>query len=104
MTYSIGFRAPSSKDLLFFFGDHAASTVVKPDDFYRDPDLQKQDNPGEASSIACSTSAATQGGGYCFGCGKRFVLLRCITPYPCLASMFLLIRTMQVMSLGARHG
>lgn len=55
MTYSIGFRAPSSQDLLLFFGEHAASTVLKPDDFYRDPDLQKQDNPGEASSIACST-------------------------------------------------
>lgn len=47
MTYSIGFRAPSTRDLVSFFGDHVASTVAKGGNFYADPDLRKQENPGE---------------------------------------------------------
>lgn len=47
MTYSIGFRAPSTRDLVTFFGDHVATTVAKADDFYRDPDLKKQESYGE---------------------------------------------------------
>lgn len=47
MTYSVGFRAPSAKDLVTFFGDHVASTVTKADAFYQDPDLRSQENHGE---------------------------------------------------------
>lgn len=47
MTYSVGFRAPSTRDLVAFFGDHVASTVTKADAFYRDPDLERQESHGE---------------------------------------------------------
>lgn len=47
MTYSIGFRAPSTRNLVRFFGDHVASVLTKSDSFYTDPDLQLQQNPGE---------------------------------------------------------
>lgn len=47
MTYSVGFRAPSTRDLVTFFGDHVASTVTKADDFYRDPDLKRQEKHGK---------------------------------------------------------
>lgn len=53
MTYSIGFRAPSSRDLVNFFGDHVALTVTNAGDFFTDPDLQRQDNPGELINELC---------------------------------------------------
>lgn len=52
MTYSVGFRAPSTRDLVTFFGDHVASTVTKADDFFQDPDLQRQENRGKSYSAA----------------------------------------------------
>lgn len=57
MTYSIGFRAPSVRDLVSFFGDHVASTVTRADEFYADPDLRKQENPGEVNVrvVVCHT-------------------------------------------------
>lgn len=47
MTYSVGFRAPSTRDLVTFFGDHVATTVTKGDAFYQDPDLERQESHGE---------------------------------------------------------
>ena len=47
MTYSIGFRAPSTRDLVTFFGDHVATTATKADAFYRDPDLERQESHGK---------------------------------------------------------
>lgn len=47
MTYSVGFRAPAARDLVTYFGDHVAMTVTKPDAFFEDPDLRRQENHGE---------------------------------------------------------
>lgn len=46
MTYSVGFRAPSRSDLLGHFVDDVLDRIPD-DDLYRDPDLRRQDNPGE---------------------------------------------------------
>ncbi|CAM9270904.1 unnamed protein product [Ascophyllum nodosum] len=54
MTYSVGFRAPSARDLVAFFGDHVSSTVTKADNFFADPDLRKQNNHGLISREAVS--------------------------------------------------
>lgn len=53
MTYSIGFRAPSRGELLADYCDHLVADIAE-DDRYGDPQLQRQDNPGEitASAIA----------------------------------------------------
>lgn len=46
MTYSIGFRAPAKRDLVTFFSDHVALRKTKADDFYGDPDLERQASYG----------------------------------------------------------
>ncbi|MFN3621169.1 JmjC domain-containing protein [Sphingorhabdus sp.] len=51
MTYSVGFRAPSRSDLLGHFVDDVLESIPD-DDLYRDPDLKRQDNPGEISPEA----------------------------------------------------
>jgi len=51
MTYSIGFRAPSRHELIIDWCDHVAEQVPD-EDRYGDPDLRRQDNPGEISVIA----------------------------------------------------
>ncbi|HWJ68481.1 MAG TPA: cupin domain-containing protein [Sphingobium sp.] len=51
MTYSIGFRAPSRHELIVDWCDHVAEQIPD-DDRYRDPDLRRQDNPGEISAAA----------------------------------------------------
>ena len=51
MTYSIGFRAPSSGELLSAWVDHALDGLTD-DDRYTDPDQSVQDNPGEISNRA----------------------------------------------------
>ncbi|WP_417622071.1 JmjC domain-containing protein [Parasphingorhabdus sp.] len=51
MTYSIGFRAPSRKELIGNWCDHLLSEMTD-DDRYRDPDLVVQENPGEISGDA----------------------------------------------------
>lgn len=51
MTYSIGFRAPSRSDLIFYFCDQIIAEL-KEDDRYNDPDLEKQDNSGEITGDA----------------------------------------------------
>ncbi|MET0362241.1 MAG: cupin domain-containing protein [Sphingobium sp.] len=51
MTYSVGFRAPSTSDLLSGWCDHLADTLSD-DDRYGDPDLEAQGNPGEVSAAA----------------------------------------------------
>ncbi|HEY6817189.1 MAG TPA: cupin domain-containing protein [Croceibacterium sp.] len=51
MTYSIGFRAPSRSELLSHFCDHVVDSLVD-DDRYADPDLGRQDNPGEIAPAA----------------------------------------------------
>lgn len=54
MTYSIGFRAPSQRDLLadFFALPEALTALVATDAMYRDPDLKQQTNAGEISTSA----------------------------------------------------
>ncbi|HEX7874583.1 MAG TPA: cupin domain-containing protein [Sphingobium sp.] len=51
MTYSIGFRAPSRGELIADWCDDLVETLVE-DDRYADPDLVRQDNPGEISAAA----------------------------------------------------
>ncbi len=51
MTYSVGFRAPSRSDLLGHYVDEILDSIAE-DDLYRDPDLQRQSNPGEISADA----------------------------------------------------
>ncbi len=51
MTYSIGFRAPARHDLIVEWCDHIVESVPD-DDRYADPDLSRQDNPGEISASA----------------------------------------------------
>ncbi|CAM9223205.1 unnamed protein product, partial [Hapterophycus canaliculatus] len=54
MTYSIGFRAPSTRDLVTFFSDHVATAKTKADAFYQDPDLRRQESCGLISREAVS--------------------------------------------------
>ncbi|CAB1099265.1 unnamed protein product [Ectocarpus sp. CCAP 1310/34] len=54
MTYSVGFRAPSVRDLVSFFGEHVGSTATKPDDFFQDPNLKRQESHGLISREAVS--------------------------------------------------
>ena len=51
MTYSVGFRAPSHKDLLLDFMQYAAERV-DPEARYEDPDLDPADHPGAIRSAA----------------------------------------------------
>lgn len=51
MTYSIGFRGPSRRDLIEDWAVHVAE-VMPEDDRYSDPGLPLQDNPGEISPEA----------------------------------------------------
>ncbi len=51
MTYSIGFRAPSRRELIEDWADEAASELTD-FDRYADPHLAQQDNPGEISAEA----------------------------------------------------
>ncbi|MBW8753363.1 MAG: cupin domain-containing protein [Sphingomonadales bacterium] len=51
MTYSIGFRAPSRRELIALWSDHALGELGD-DDRYADPGLPIQDNPGEISAQA----------------------------------------------------
>jgi 50S ribosomal protein L16 3-hydroxylase len=54
MTYSVGFRAPSRSDLLGHYVDEVLDNIAE-DDLYRDPDLQRQSNPGEISADALAS-------------------------------------------------
>ncbi|CAM9668360.1 unnamed protein product [Ectocarpus sp. 13 AM-2016] len=54
MTYSVGFRAPSVRDLVSFFAEHVGSTATKPDDFFQDPNLKRQESHGLISREAVS--------------------------------------------------
>jgi 50S ribosomal protein L16 3-hydroxylase len=51
MTYSIGFRAPSRRELIANWSDSLA-TELDDDDRYADPALTPQENPGEISAEA----------------------------------------------------
>jgi 50S ribosomal protein L16 3-hydroxylase len=51
MTYSVGFRAPSRSELLGGFVEHLLADLAE-DDRYADPDLVRQDNPGEITAQA----------------------------------------------------
>ena len=51
MTYSIGFRSPSRKELIGNWCDDLLPTLTD-DDRYRDPDLSVQSNPGEIPQTA----------------------------------------------------
>ena len=51
MTYSIGFRAPSLAELVGNWGDDLLGDL-RDEDRYEDPDLARQDNPGEISAPA----------------------------------------------------
>jgi len=51
MTYSIGFRAPSRRELIANWGDDDVSGMSE-DDRYSDVGLSAQDNPGEISKAA----------------------------------------------------
>lgn len=51
MTYSIGFRAPSSSELLADYCDHLLEHANE-DARYSDPDLASQDSPGEIAPAA----------------------------------------------------
>lgn len=53
MTYSIGFRAPSRRELISAWCDDVLSDMCD-DDRYADPGLGLQDNPGEISARALS--------------------------------------------------
>ncbi|MEH6579466.1 MAG: cupin domain-containing protein [Amphritea sp.] len=46
MTYSVGFRAPSSAEIMRGFTDYIGEKLTS-ESRYNDPDLQLQDNPGE---------------------------------------------------------
>jgi 50S ribosomal protein L16 3-hydroxylase len=60
MTYSIGFRAPSCRELIAHWCDHVLDEI-EDEDRFEDPDLRAQDNPGEisAQAIAALYSLAT---------------------------------------------
>jgi len=51
MTYSIGFRAPSRRELIAHWCDHLLD-IAQDEDRYVDPDLRAQNNPGEISTQA----------------------------------------------------
>ncbi|WP_321323325.1 cupin domain-containing protein [uncultured Parasphingorhabdus sp.] len=51
MTYSIGFRSPSRKELIGHWCDDLLPGLGD-DDRYRDPDMTLQDNPGEIPAMA----------------------------------------------------
>lgn len=51
MTYSIGFRAPSQRDLVTAYADHVAATL-DPESRYEDPGLRLQSAPGEIGAEA----------------------------------------------------
>ena len=51
MTYSVGFRAPSRGELIEGWCERLID-IADQDDRYADPDLQRQDNPGEISAAA----------------------------------------------------
>lgn len=51
MTYSIGFRSPSRKELIGNWCDDLLPQMGD-DDRYRDPDLRQQENPGEIPAVA----------------------------------------------------
>jgi 50S ribosomal protein L16 3-hydroxylase len=46
MTYSVGFRAPSHRDVVGSFLQYALDELVDPDARYSDPDLTPTDDPG----------------------------------------------------------
>lgn len=48
MTYSVGFRSPSTSELVAGWSEHLLAEMPE-DDRYRDPGLAMQDNPGEIS-------------------------------------------------------
>jgi 50S ribosomal protein L16 3-hydroxylase len=51
MTYSIGFRAPSRRELVSHYCDHLLDALID-DDRYADPGLARQANPGEIGPAA----------------------------------------------------
>lgn len=51
MTYSVGFRAPSRSELIAHYVDDVLGRLDD-DDRYADPELRRQDNPGEISAEA----------------------------------------------------
>jgi 50S ribosomal protein L16 3-hydroxylase len=60
MTYSIGFRAPSQKDLVsdFYALPETLASLVATDEMYQDPGLKPQVNPGEIAPSALEGIAA----------------------------------------------
>ena len=51
MTYSIGFRAPSRAELVEHWSEHLVDAMPD-EDRYADPDLARQDHPGEIAASA----------------------------------------------------
>lgn len=51
MTYSIGFRAPSRRELIEEWSAHLLAGMAD-DELYEDPDLRTQENPGEITAQA----------------------------------------------------
>ena len=51
MTYSIGFRAPSRAELVEHWSEHLVDAMPD-EDRYADPDLKRQDHPGEIAASA----------------------------------------------------
>lgn len=51
MTYSIGFRAPSRRELIADWSEHLLGGMAD-DELYQDPDLRRQENPGEITAQA----------------------------------------------------
>lgn len=51
MTYSIGFRAPSRAELVEHWSEHLVDAMPD-EDRYADPDLVRQDHPGEIAAAA----------------------------------------------------
>ncbi|MBA3676652.1 MAG: cupin domain-containing protein [Sphingosinicella sp.] len=51
MTYSVGFRSPSTSDLVAGWTEHLLARLPE-DERYRDPDLTIQENPGEIAKSA----------------------------------------------------
>lgn len=54
MTYSIGFRAPATSELLAHYADHVLLSMTE-DPRYGDPDLVAQKNPGAIAPAALQT-------------------------------------------------
>ena len=54
MTYSIGYRAPSHRDMVTYFTDGVAEDRISFGAMYSDPELSMQTNPGLITAAAIS--------------------------------------------------